>query len=347
MRLSHFLVTVAAVTVALAGAAPPAGAKSYAKDPVVVADGLNNPRGLAFGPDASLYIAEAGQGGTRCRKDQCVGLTGSIARLKDGRLTRVASGLVSVADKAGDFAVGADDVAVDADGHLFTVITSAGPRTPSFVPALARAQVGRVLRIYQSGRLRSLARVDRFEFAHNPDGGEVDSNPYGIAASPGHQFVGGRTKLLAVFPDAARRADSVPTVVRIGPDHALYVGELSGERAPNGRARIWRLIAGGTPKVYASGFSRITGLAFGRDGSLFVSEFSTNFRKQDPAGRIVRVARDGKRTIIGAGKLFFPAGLAVEPDGAVYVSNWSALPGRPATAGPFAGKNGQVLRFDP
>ena len=360
MRLSHFLVTVvAAVTVALAGAAPPAGAKSYAKDPVVVADGLNNPRGLAFGPDASLYIAEAGQGGTRCRKDQCVGLTGSIARLKDGRLTRVASGLVSVADKAGDFAVGADDVAVDADGHLFTVITSAGPRTPSFVPALARAQVGRVLRIYQSGRLRPLARVDRFEFAHNPDGGEVDSNPYGIAASPGHQFVtdaagntllhvvGGHTKLLAVFPDAARRADSVPTVVRIGPDHALYVGELSGERAPNGRARIWRLIAGGTPKVYASGFSRITGLAFGRDGSLFVSEFSTNFRKQDPAGRIVRVARDGKRTIIGAGKLFFPAGLAVEPDGAVYVSNWSALPGRPATAGPFAGKNGQVLRFDP
>ncbi|HEY3020399.1 MAG TPA: hypothetical protein VGJ32_09405, partial [Solirubrobacteraceae bacterium] len=61
MRLSHFSVAVvAAVTLTLAGAAPPAGAQSYTKDPVVVADGLNNPRGLAFGPDASLYIAEAG-----------------------------------------------------------------------------------------------------------------------------------------------------------------------------------------------------------------------------------------------------------------------------------------------
>jgi sugar lactone lactonase YvrE len=359
VRLSHFLVTVAAVTLTLAGAAPPVGAKSYTKDPVVVADGLNNPRGLAFGPDASLYIAEAGQGGTRCRKDQCIGLTGSVARLKDGQLTRLATGLVSIADKRGDFAVGADDVAVDANGRLYTVVTSAGRRTPSFVPADARRQVGRVLRIYQSSKITPLARVDRFEYDHNPDHGQVESNPYGLAASPGHQFVtdaagntlldirGRRTRLLAVFPDAARRADSVPTVVRIGPDGALYVGELSGERAPNGRSRVWRVIAGGKPKVFATGFSRITGLAFGRDGSMFVSEFSTNFRKQSPNGRVIRVSRGGTRTVIGAGKLFFPAGVAVEPDGAVYVSNWSTLPGRPATSGPFKGKNGQVVRFDP
>jgi glucose/arabinose dehydrogenase len=29
-----------------------------------VAAGLDNPRGLAFGPDGSLYVAEAGRGGT-------------------------------------------------------------------------------------------------------------------------------------------------------------------------------------------------------------------------------------------------------------------------------------------
>ncbi len=30
----------------------------------VVASGLNNPRGLRFGPDGNLYVAEAGLGGT-------------------------------------------------------------------------------------------------------------------------------------------------------------------------------------------------------------------------------------------------------------------------------------------
>src|SRR2546429_5845039 len=113
--LPHSPWPAAAVPVPPAGAAPPAGAKSYTKDPVVVADGLNNPRGLAFGPDASLYIAEAGQGGTRCHKGDCVGLTGSIARLKNGRLTRIASGPGSVANKAGDSAVRAAAVAVAAD----------------------------------------------------------------------------------------------------------------------------------------------------------------------------------------------------------------------------------------
>ena len=31
----------------------------------VVASGLNNPRGLAFGPDGGLYVAEGGTGGSR------------------------------------------------------------------------------------------------------------------------------------------------------------------------------------------------------------------------------------------------------------------------------------------
>ena len=37
----------------------------------VVASGLNNPRGLAFGPGGALYVAEGGTGGTTSTKGQC------------------------------------------------------------------------------------------------------------------------------------------------------------------------------------------------------------------------------------------------------------------------------------
>ena len=347
---------------ALAVGAPVAAAQSYTKPPVVVADGLNNPRGMAFGPDASLYVAEAGTGGSNCIKGgPCVGSTGSIARIApDGTFSRLATGLLSGAEKDGTFAVGADDVSVDANGRIFTIISSAGKQLPPGLTASQRRQSGRVLRIYTTGRYSPLGRVDQVEYLRNPDGdkGRPDSNPYSIAATPGRQYVtdaagntllevrGQRVRLLRVFPDAAKGADSVPTVVRIGPDGALYVAELSGERAPNGKSRVWR-ISGSRRTVYARGLSRITGMAFGPDGSLFVSEFSTNFAKQSAKGRIVRIARDGTRSIIGAAQLRWPAGIAVEPEGRLYVSNWSTLPGTAATAGPFRDRKGQILRFDP
>jgi len=37
----------------------------------VFAEGLDNPRGLEFGPDGLLYVAEGGQGGTTSTEGQC------------------------------------------------------------------------------------------------------------------------------------------------------------------------------------------------------------------------------------------------------------------------------------
>jgi hypothetical protein len=62
---------------------------------------------------------------------------------------------------------------------------------------------------------------------------------------------------------------------------------------------------------------------------------------------VIRVAPDGTRTTLGAGKLTAPQGAAVDANGAVYVSTGSIFPGEPAAAGPFAGKSGALVRITP
>lgn len=76
-------------------------------------------------------------------------------------------------------------------------------------------------------------------------------------------------------------AQPVATGVAVGPDGAYYVSELKGFPAPIGESRIWRIAPGtrhaecGTSPactVVADGFTSIVDLAFGPDGTLYVTE---------------------------------------------------------------------------
>src|SRR3954451_2190017 len=100
--------TIVATFVALAiltlqFAASPRIVGAQSGDFEVMASGLSNPRGLAFGPDGSLYVAEAGRGGehvVNAGYDQVpynIGTTAKVTRIAwNGRLMTILPHLPSV-----------------------------------------------------------------------------------------------------------------------------------------------------------------------------------------------------------------------------------------------------------
>jgi hypothetical protein len=55
----------------------------------VYATGLNNPRGLTFGPDGYLYVAEGGAGGTTSTVGTCEQVPGPVGPYTGGFTSRI------------------------------------------------------------------------------------------------------------------------------------------------------------------------------------------------------------------------------------------------------------------
>jgi hypothetical protein len=326
----------------------------------VVASGLYNPRGLSFGPDGALYVAEAGRGGPGpCVEHPvlgtaCVGRTGAITRVWRGDQERVVEWLPSIATPSGVEAFGPHDVAVFGDGTID--VTTGLTLTPEVRASygVKGRRLGHLLRIEEDGTRTPLADLAAYEAEANPDGGPVDSNPFGLLKWGSERVVtdaganallsvgaDGTVSTLAVFPN--RTVDfqgqqipmnAVPTTVVRGPDGALYVGQLTGFPFPIGGARVWRVEPGEDPEIYARGFTNIIDIAFGANGSLYVLEIAHNsLLAQTPEGAVTKVSLDGTRRVIADG-LFFPGGLALGPGRNIYVTNCGICPG-----------DGEVLRI--
>jgi hypothetical protein len=334
----------------------PANAASGPPFPVVMS-GLDNPRGLAWGPEGALYVAEAGRGGSQpCGEGEegqvLAGRTGAVSRLFHGVQTRVATGLPSHAGPDGVGALGPHDVAMLGRGSARVSIGWGAD--PALRDACAIGpQFGWLARMPASGKWRLQTDLAAYEAAANPDGGAPDSDPYGLLARPGATLAtdaGGNSLVrvranrsittLATFPSRAqgRFTDSVPTTVVRGPDGAYYVGELTGFPFVPGEANIYRVVPGQSPTVYLSGFSFVIDITFGGDGSLYVLEFATGPGLSGP-GELWRVAPNGARSLVATG-LTAPGSVTIGPDGNFYVSNCSIFPG----SGPFP-CHGEVVRI--
>jgi hypothetical protein len=344
----------------------------------VVVSGLDNPRGLAFGPEGALYIAQAGRGGDGpCGPGpqgiRCYGNSGTISRYdpRTGNTTDVVTGLPSLATEEGQmFALGPNDLSLHGRGNLlFTIGFGGDPTTRQEVFGPDGAKLARLGRATPDGKWRLLDDLGQAEADHNPAGDEVDSNPYGILALQGKQIVAdaganallqvrdnGAISALGTFPNRLVDAppflglpagtqipmDAVPTSVALGSDGNYYVGQLTGFPFPVGAANIYKVpVDGGTPTVFASGFTHIVDLTFGPDGSLYVVEIAKNgllaaFQGNDWTGALIRIAPDGTRTELVPGALTAPGGVAVGKDGALYVTNNSIFSG-----------TGEVIRIRP
>lgn len=319
-------------------------------EPVV--GGLVNPRGLNFGPDGALYVAEAGSGGagpcytSGAGQNVCYGATGAVTKITLGETatkTRILQGLPSVAPSNASSATGPHDVEFQGLGNGYVTIglgTDPENRTAEGdFPAFASVgmEFGRLVRFQPNGRWSFDSDLAGFEATENPDGNLPDSNPYGLLALPGRRVfadAGGNSlnavaadggiSNLAVFPNrtvpfgapgATVQMQAVPTSVTVGPDGAFYVGQLTGFPFPLGGARVYRVpAAGGTPEVVASDFTKIIDLAFGPDGSLYVLQISAagGPPPQAGTGSLIRVAPDGSKTVVVA-----PGAGLVAPGGVV------------------------------
>lgn len=357
---------------ALTAAAVPAARSDATPRVRVAVNNLNNPRGVSIMNDGrSVLVSEAGRGGfgdqSRCDNIpdpetgqptlMCLTKTGSVTQFDGTSSWRVLKGLPSIGDPSGVGTAGPADTIQLPNGELITVMQGLTlPNTPNaWQPEFAKYMA----HVLDNGQ--PVIDMAAFEAANDPDGQGVDSDPYGAAAfrnsdtgvvvdAGGNDLVEvGRTGLhvRAVFPNrmvpnpfgpGEMPQQAVPTSVVRGPDGAYYVGELGGFPFTPGTSRIWRIAPGQPAKVWKDGFTAITGLAFGPDGSLYVSEITkrglfpvlvAGDPNADPSGGLFRIRPNGVVSEIPVPGLILAGGVAVARDGTIYQSSCSIGIGEP------------------
>jgi hypothetical protein len=351
---------LAVLATGLAWAEEPTATADTAFGPAVATEfvpgGLVNPRGLKFGPDGKLYVAEggypvdptidapAGQGGP-CSAggggpgDYFGSTTGSrISRIDmQGHVETFVDGLPS--SQASGLASGVADVAF-VGRTLYAVLAGAG--CSHGVPSIPNG----VIRVNRDRSWTMIANLSTFQqshpVAHPTDAITGDFEPDGTwysmiavgnalyAVEPNHGELDRITTsghVTRVADISASQGHVVPTVVAYD-DDAFYVSNL-GRFDPSevNQQSIYRVSHGGHVKVVATGLSKVLGIVLDKRERLYVLE--TSYSATDPGpepatGRLIRILPNGTQRVLvdgSSGILSVPTGMTLGPDGALYISN--------------------------
>jgi hypothetical protein len=308
------------------------------------AGGLNNPRGLEFGPDGDLYVAEGGTGGStpppddpNCFVPPPVGPylgspTGSrISKIDEFKnVTTVADGFPSSQTSAasGTLVSGVADIAF-VGNTLYAILAGAG--CSHGVPNVPNS----VVRVSSDGSWDVIADLGAYQRAHpvaNPE--EDDFEPDGTWYS----MIAIRGNLYAVEPNHGEivkvtTAGEISRVVDISASYGhvvptalayhgnFYVGNLGEFPQDEGSSAVWKVTPSGQIRQDTSGFNMVLGLAFDRRDRMYVLEASAAPAPAAGTGRVVRVGSNGKTREVIAEGLDLPTGMTFGPDGNLYVSN--------------------------